>query len=65
MNLNWTAIVAAVVTLGSMISIASGHAALGAIFSDPNTATELTAVIGGLTGLVSAFSGAVHKPVTK
>lgn len=60
--MNVTAIIAAVVSVGSMLSVALGHPAFAAVFSDPNTASELTAVVGGVGALVSAFSGAVHKP---
>lgn len=62
MTPNWQAIVAAVVSVGSMLSVAIGHPALGAWFTDPNTAAELTAAVGGVAALVSSFSGAVHKP---
>lgn len=58
--MSYTAIVSAVLSVGAYISIASGHAALGAIFSDPTTATEVTAIIGGAAALVSAFSPALH-----
>ena len=63
--MNIAAIVAAIVSVGSMLSIATGHAALGALFSDPHTAAELTAVIGGVAALVSAFTPAVHKMFEK
>lgn len=62
MTVNWTAIIAAVVSIGAAVSIASGHAALAAVFNDPHTASELTAGIGAVGALVSALSGAVHKP---
>lgn len=63
-KLNFTAIIAAVVTLGAMGSTALGHPALAAVFSDPNTATELTAAVGGLAALVSAFAQGIQHPVT-
>lgn len=59
---NYTAIIAAVVTVGGAVSVALGHPALAAVFNDPNTATEITAIVSAGSGLVSAFSGAVHKP---
>lgn len=64
MNLNFTAIIAAVVSIGAMASTAAGHPALAAVFSDPNTATELTAAVGGLAALVSAFAQGVQHPNT-
>jgi hypothetical protein len=58
---NWPAIVAAAVSIGGMISIAAGHPALAAVFSDPNTATLATAAVTAIGGLVSAFTAPVHK----
>lgn len=59
-GLNWPAIISAVVTLGSVASIAAGQPALGAVISDPHTAAAATAVIAGFGALVSAFSKPVH-----
>lgn len=63
-NLNFTAIIAAVVSVGAMLSTALGHPALATVFSDPNTATELTAAVGGIAALVSAFAQGVQHPAT-
>lgn len=59
-GLNWPAIISAVVTMGSMASIACGQPALGAVISDPHTAAAATAIVGGISALVSAFSKPVH-----
>lgn len=60
---NWSAIIAATVSVGSVVSIATGHPALAALFNDPNIASEATAACGGVAALVSAFSSAVHVSV--
>lgn len=64
-NLAFAPIIAAIVSIGSYISIATGHAALGAVFADPSTATALTAVVGGVAALISAFMPALHKAEKK
>jgi hypothetical protein len=61
--MNWTAIIAAVVSVGSMVSVATGHPAIGAIISNPEVANSLTGIVGGIGALVSAFQPAVHAPV--
>jgi hypothetical protein len=61
-KVNFTAIIAAVVSVGSMLSVATGHPAIGAVISDPQTATALQAVVGGVAALVSAFTAPVHVP---
>lgn len=62
--MNYSAIIAAIVSIGAFASTALGHPALAVVFSDPNTATELTAVVGGLGALVSAFAQGVQHPAT-
>jgi hypothetical protein len=61
---NWTAIISALVSVGTMASVATGHPALGAVISDPNTAAALTGLIGVVGGVVSAFSQGVQHPAT-
>lgn len=63
--MNYTAIVAAILTVAGTLSIALGHPALGAVFSDPNVANNLTAAITAISGLVSAFSAPVHQLIAK
>jgi hypothetical protein len=63
--MNYTAIAAMLLTLAGTVSIALGHPALGAVFSDPNTANSVTAIITAASGLVSAFSAPVHQLLTK
>lgn len=59
-GLNWPAIIASLVTLGSMASIVAGQPALGAVIADPHTAAAATAIVGGVGALISAFSKPVH-----
>lgn len=61
---NWPAIIAGIASVGSALSIAFGDPALGAVISDPNTATLATAIVGGVSGLISAFSKPVHALVS-
>jgi hypothetical protein len=58
--MNVQAIVAAIVGVGSMLAIATGHPPFAAVINDQTTANELTAVIGGIAALISAFSPAIH-----
>lgn len=62
--MNWTAILSAIISVGSMATIALGHPEIGTIISNPNTATAVTAVVGGVAALVSAFSQGVQHPST-
>lgn len=64
MNFNWAALISAFVMLGSTASVALGHPALGAVISDPSTASALTGVVGVVGGIVSAFSQGVQHPAT-
>lgn len=64
MNFNWAALISAFVSVGTMASMASGHPALGAVISDPNTAAALTGVVGVVGGVISAFSQGVQHPAT-
>jgi hypothetical protein len=59
--MNTQAIVAAIVGVGSMIAIATGHPPFAAVINDPQTANELTAILGGVAALISAFSPAIHQ----
>jgi hypothetical protein len=59
-TLNYSAIIAALVSVGSFVSIALGHPAIAAIISDPNTAAQATSVVGGVAALISAFASPVH-----
>lgn len=61
---NYAAIVAGVLSIGGAASMAFGKPALAAIFSDPATATELTAAVVGVAGLASAFLPAIVHPAT-
>lgn len=63
-NLNWTALIAAVVSIGSAASIAAGNPALGAVIADPHTATALTGLVGVIGAGLSAFSQGVQHPAT-
>lgn len=63
-GLNWAAIISAIVSIGSLTSIALGHPAIAAVIDDPATAQNATAAIGAVSALVSAFSGPVHAAVT-
>ena len=63
-GINWTSLLSGVVTIGSALSVAAGHPALGAVISDPNTAAALTSVVSGLTGLYSAFAPALLHSTT-
>ena len=60
-NLNASALIPMVFSMGSMISIAFGNPVLGAVFSNPNTANAATAVVGGVGALVSAFLPSIIK----
>lgn len=62
--MNYTAIVAFVITVGAFASTALGHPALALVFNDPNTSTTLTAVVGLVGALVSGFSQGVQHPAT-
>lgn len=62
--MNYSAIIAAIVSIGAFASTALGHPALAIVFNDPNTATELTAAVGGLGAVVSAFAQGVQHPAT-
>jgi len=61
---NWAAIIAGLLTIGASASVAFGKPALAAIFSDPTTASELTAAVAGVAGLASAFLPAIVHPAT-
>lgn len=62
--MNYSAIIAAIVSIGAFASTALGHPALALVFNDPNTATELTAAVGGLGAVVSAFAQGIQHPAT-
>ena len=63
-GINWTALISGLVTLGSTLSIATGHPVLGAAISNPTTAQALTAVIAGLSGIYSTFAPALMHSTT-
>ena len=63
-NINWGSLIAGIITVGSVASTAAGHPALGAIISDPNTATALTSVVAGISGLWSAFAPSILHSTT-
>jgi hypothetical protein len=63
-GINWSSLIAGFVTLGGAISVAAGYPALGAIFSDPSTATMLTAIVTAASGLYSAFAPAILHSTT-
>jgi hypothetical protein len=60
-SINWAATFPALISIGSAISVAAGHPALGAVISSPDTAQNLTAALGGIFGLWSAFSHSIVK----
>lgn len=62
---NYAAIITSLASIASMASIAFGDPALGAVISDPHTAIAATAVLGGLTALISAFQSPVHALITR
>jgi len=64
MNFNWTALISAFVSIGTMASVATGHPALGAVISDPNTAVTITGLVGIVGGVVSALSQGVQHPAS-
>jgi len=64
-GINLGALLSGVITIGSAISVASGHPALGAVISDPATAQAFTAILGGFAGLFSMFSPALLHSTTK
>jgi hypothetical protein len=61
---NYAAMISGALALAASASVAAGHPALSAIFTDPATATALTAVIAGIFGLASAFLPAIVHPST-
>jgi hypothetical protein len=63
--MNITAIAAMLLTLAGTVSLALGHPVLAAAFQDPNTASQATAAITAISGLVSAFTPAIHTLFTK
>ena len=63
-GINWTSLIAGIVTIGGSVSMAAGYPALGAFFSDPHTAQALTAVVTGISGLYSALAPAVLHSTT-
>ena len=63
-GINWTSLLAGVVSIGSAVSVAAGHPAVGAAISNPEVATVLTAVIGGLGALWSMLSPALLHSTT-
>ena len=62
--MNWAALISAAVSIGSAASVALGQPALGAVISNPQTATILTGLVGVIGAAVSAFSPPVHKAVS-
>jgi hypothetical protein len=53
-------------SVASTISTAAGHPALGAFFSDPQTATEVQNVVSAVTALFAGFlPGVTHTPPPK
>ena len=63
-GINVASLVAGIAAVGSAISLASGHPALGALISDPATSQALTAVVGGVAALYSAFAPAILHSTT-
>jgi hypothetical protein len=64
MGINWTSAIAGIVTVGGAVSMFAGYPALGAVFSNPATAQELTALVTALTGLYSTFAPALKNSTT-
>jgi hypothetical protein len=52
-------------SLLSAVSVVVGKPALGAFFSDPNTAAALTTVVSGASGLVAGALKGFHPPAPK
>lgn len=63
-NINWQALIAGLVTLGSVGSVAIGQPALGALIADPHTAQALTGILGGAAAIWSMFSPALLHSTT-
>jgi hypothetical protein len=63
-SINWNSLIAGVLTVGSAVSVAAGHPAIGAVISNPEVATALTAVVGGVAGLWSMFAPALLHSTT-
>ena len=63
-GINVASLIAGIVSIGSAVSIATGHPAIGALISNPGVASALTAVIGGIGGLWSLFSPALFHSTT-
>lgn len=59
--MNALSIISALLTAVSFVSSALGHPAVGAVVNDPTTAANIQTVITGITGLISAFTPAVHQ----
>ena len=63
-GINWTSLLAGVISIGSAVSVAAGYPAVGAIISNPQVATALTGVVGGLGALWSLLSPALLHSTT-
>ena len=63
-GINWTSLLAGVISIGSAVSVATGHPAVGAVIASPDTATALTAIVGGVSALYSAFAPAILHSTT-
>ena len=63
-GINWTSLIAGVISIGSAVSVATGHPAVGAVISNPDTATALTGIVGGIGALWSLFAPALLHSTT-
>ena len=63
-GINWTSLLAGVITIGSTISVATGHPALGAAIANPEVASAATSVVAGLAGLWTMLSPALLHSTT-
>ena len=63
-GINWSALIAGGVTIGSAVSVAVGYPALGAVISNPQFATAATAVVSGVAGIWTMLSPALFHSTT-
>lgn len=55
-------VVAGLLSMAGILSVALGKPALGAFLSDPGTASTVTSVVGGVGALVAGVLQGVRKP---
>ena len=58
-SINISALIAGVISIGSMAAVASGHAAIATVISTPEFSQAIIAFIGSTAALVSMFSAPI------